>query len=276
MPLATKIRNLLRNLFRRKQVEQDLNDELQAYVDEMAARGAGLTELGDIDRIKDLVRQQRVGYRSLRTASAFVVVALVAFVSGASAAVGAMRWSTPAVPTPIAEKTPQKESNKVVRWETLQGRLVDQTTGEPIPNAEVGLQPSPTARRYTYTDKDGRFAFLDPPGQGYKLDAGEQQWGISGLQPLDHSLGRPLDPSVEFYLFPPSHVVVKSKEGSLVEGRREVMHGVVWLKELKKTRPETIEYRAYRYDSSIVELTIDKSIGFDTAQVVRFSNTRRP
>jgi hypothetical protein len=173
MPFLTKMTSFWRNLFRRKQVEQDLDDELQAYVEEMAARGAGPTELGDIDRIKDLVRQQRMGFGKLRPAGATIVMVILAFVSGASAAVGAMRWKAPATSLPVV---PQQPELKPRSWEPLQGRLVDQTTGEPIPNAVVSLSPFPASRLDTLTDDTGHFTFLGPVEPRYVLEAGGREW----------------------------------------------------------------------------------------------------
>jgi hypothetical protein len=84
------------NLFRRRQLERDLNDELQSYVEEMAerkiqagfdpetAREAALMELGSMARIKELVRQQRIGFGNIRRAGSMGVVAIIAFVSGAN------------------------------------------------------------------------------------------------------------------------------------------------------------------------------------------------
>src|SRR5436190_16365296 len=150
MPFLSKMISFWNNLFRRQRVERDLNDELHAYVEEMterkiqmglapeAAREAVLLELGGIERIKDLMRQQRIGLGNLRTASAIVVVAIVAFVSDASTAVAAMRWNTPAtVALPAADAPPHQNP---VRLPVLQGRIVDKATGEPVPYVEVGLQ----------------------------------------------------------------------------------------------------------------------------------------
>src|SRR5689334_14256121 len=104
MPFLSKMISFRNNLFHRQQIERDLDDELQSYVDELAerkihtglphdaAREAAMLELGGIDRIKDLVRQQRVGLRNLRQAGMMILVAIIAFVSGAVTAAGVMYW----------------------------------------------------------------------------------------------------------------------------------------------------------------------------------------
>jgi predicted permease len=67
------LRSLVRNLFRSRRVEQDLDDELRSHVDllvdqfvargmdEMTARRAAQLELGGIDQVKDAVRDVRRG-----------------------------------------------------------------------------------------------------------------------------------------------------------------------------------------------------------------------
>jgi len=74
MPYQSKVIRFWNNLFHRRQVEVDLDDELQSYVEEMverkihagfapeAARETVLLEVGGIERIKDLVREQRIGF----------------------------------------------------------------------------------------------------------------------------------------------------------------------------------------------------------------------
>src|SRR3954469_20743233 len=72
MPFAS-FRSLLRNLFSRRQVDRELDDELRAYVDliaaervrcgEMpeAARRAAPLELGGVEGVKEEVRDTRSG-----------------------------------------------------------------------------------------------------------------------------------------------------------------------------------------------------------------------
>src|SRR5262249_39759659 len=161
MPFRTRMMNFWRNLFYRKHVERDLTEELQSYIDELTdrkrqaglspqdAHEAAIAELGGIDRIKDLVRQQRIGFADLKMAGVLVGGAIVAFVSGASAAIGVAKWGKPSAPAP--KPLPM-----------LEGRIVDKNTGEPVSYVEIGLEPYPALRRHTYTASDGTFRFGTP------------------------------------------------------------------------------------------------------------------
>lgn len=68
-----RVRSLIRNLFRRPQVEQDLDDEVRAYVEMIAdekvaqgmtveeARRAARVEMGGVESVKEEVRTVRIG-----------------------------------------------------------------------------------------------------------------------------------------------------------------------------------------------------------------------
>src|SRR5262245_25111486 len=74
MPLLSKVASFCKNLFRDPRRESDLDDELRAYVDELAqrkiragmdprrARREALLETGGVDQEKERVREQRVGF----------------------------------------------------------------------------------------------------------------------------------------------------------------------------------------------------------------------
>ncbi len=74
MPLMARLSSLWRNLFRKDQVEQDLKEEVQAYLDlliEMRikqglnpaeARRAALIEMGGVEQVKESVRDVRMGH----------------------------------------------------------------------------------------------------------------------------------------------------------------------------------------------------------------------
>jgi len=93
-----------RNIFRRRKVEQDLNDELMAYVEEVterhlragmtadAAREAALLEVGGLDGLKQQIRQQHIGIRGLRKLAAFAGVAVVFFSAGIGSTLAVTRW----------------------------------------------------------------------------------------------------------------------------------------------------------------------------------------
>jgi putative ABC transport system permease protein len=73
MPLMARLSSLWRNLFRKERVEQDLKEEVQAYLDlliEMRikeglkpaeARRAALIEVGGVEQVKERVREVRMG-----------------------------------------------------------------------------------------------------------------------------------------------------------------------------------------------------------------------
>jgi putative ABC transport system permease protein len=110
MPLATRIFSAIRNLFSRRSVERDLDDELRSYVDAVAAekmcqgatestaRRAALIEAGGLERVKDDVRDARSGAmadivlrdirfatRSLARTPAFTLAAAFALALGIGA-----------------------------------------------------------------------------------------------------------------------------------------------------------------------------------------------
>src|SRR5580704_2620387 len=73
MELRSRINSIARNLFRKKRVESELNDEVRAYVemmtDEKIAEGVSpsearrrvLAEVGGIEPVKQAVRDHRAG-----------------------------------------------------------------------------------------------------------------------------------------------------------------------------------------------------------------------
>jgi MacB-like periplasmic core domain len=74
MPLLPRLSSLWRNLFRKAQKDQELTDEIEAYLemlieqkikqglDPKEARRAALIELGGKDQVKEKVREARVGH----------------------------------------------------------------------------------------------------------------------------------------------------------------------------------------------------------------------
>jgi len=87
MPLLTKVRSLLRNLFSLCRVENDLEQEMHSHLemltDENVREGMGRSEaeraarieLGGIEQVKEQVREQRIGnwLRSVRADSRFAL-----------------------------------------------------------------------------------------------------------------------------------------------------------------------------------------------------------
>jgi len=126
----------LRNTFRRARVEQDLDDEMQAYVDLVAdeksragmpaaeARRAALLEMGGIEQVKERVRDIRAGawledftrdlrsaVRSLLRRPAFTAVATVTLALG----IGATTSIASLVYALFEAKLPLPEPDRLVR-----------------------------------------------------------------------------------------------------------------------------------------------------------------
>src|ERR1700733_15852375 len=78
MQFWSRIRTVLRNLFRKQQVEIQLDDEVRAYVTMMAderiaggmpepeARRTAMADFGGIEQVKQAVRERRAGSSSER------------------------------------------------------------------------------------------------------------------------------------------------------------------------------------------------------------------
>src|ERR1700687_1971189 len=130
MPFLSRLASLRRNLFTRPRVEQDLDDELRAYLDqltgekrragmeEVEARRAARIELGGMQQVKDEVRQVRTGQmleeflrdlrhgiRTLRKNAAFTAVAVLALALaiGANTAMFSVAYGILLRPLPYAD-----------------------------------------------------------------------------------------------------------------------------------------------------------------------------
>jgi hypothetical protein len=261
MPFLSKVLSFWNNLFRQRDVERDLNDELQAWVEEIAdrkiqsgfdpetAREAALLELGSMERIKDLVRDQRIGFANFRRAGVTSIVAVVAFICGAAAAGAVLRWKVSEPAARVAVIAPEKMDTAPLP--VLEGRLVDSATGQPIPFVEIGIKEWPI-RRFTYSDENGYFMFTNPPQSPYGLEAGERYWSVNEGGFANFRQNRPGD---SFEFLGPSEVSVKDKTGQPSEGERVEFRG----RTSKGTPypPPGKELRRFRYGSSVIELRAD-------------------
>jgi hypothetical protein len=114
-------------------VEEMANRRIQAGANPEAAREEALNELGGLERIKALVRQQRIEAKSFQLLAVVIPVGLVMFVVGAtfgsSIGLRSQLQSSTRVSPAASEKGVSAERPQVI----MKGRLVDKTTGQPIP-----------------------------------------------------------------------------------------------------------------------------------------------
>jgi predicted permease len=117
MPLLPELSSLWRNLFRRDQLEQDLNEEVRAYLELLVeekikeglkpeeARRAALIELGGVEQVKERVREIRIGHhleilwqdllysvRSLRRHALLSIVVIVTLTFGIGISTGVFTY----------------------------------------------------------------------------------------------------------------------------------------------------------------------------------------
>jgi len=251
MPFLSRLLHFWRNLWRRKQLEKDLNEELEAYIDELvehkasmglsdeSAREAALAELGGIERIKNLVRQQRTGFGAIANLPMLAFVAAVAFICGTVIATQPRQDLAPLTSAPAKPKAIVKQSQT-----NLTGRLLDSVTGQPIPYVEVALEPYPDMRHYTFTESDGSFSFRDPPSTGYTLVAGEKRLNVLGTGRAQNCMW----PNDKFTLTNPDLAKVFNKNGELQAGAPLLG----WVGSSKRNIVAT--FRTFSYSGSIIEL----------------------
>jgi hypothetical protein len=257
MPFLPKLLHFWRNLWRGKQLERDLNDELETYIDELAerkastglsdesAREAALAELGGIDRIKNLVRQQRMGFGMAGNLAMVITVAAAAFISGT------LVESRPRQNPAQLTRTPAQIKALPVRSQIkLSGRLLDNATGQPIPNVEVALEPHPALRHFTFTESDGSFSFRDPPSTGYILVAGEKRLNFLGTGAGKNCMW----PNDEFILTNADTVKVLNKNGEPQPG--EPLLGWVDFSKQKGIFLNFSKVRTFSYSGNTVELRV--------------------
>ncbi len=142
-----RLTRLLRNLVLRNRVEQDLDDELRAYVDLAAeekrgaglgdheARRAALVELGGVEQVKESVRDVRAGaladqvrqdllyaIRMLGRNRGFTAVAVTTLALG----IGANTAIFSIVDTVVFRPLPYKDAGRLVKiWESGSAEPID-------------------------------------------------------------------------------------------------------------------------------------------------------
>jgi putative ABC transport system permease protein len=139
MPLFAKTQSFLRNLFRRRTTEEDLGDELRSHLEMLTeenirsgmspdeAQRAARIELGGVEQVKELVRDERMGswlhsvlfdcrfaFRQFRKSLAFTSVAVLTLALGISATTAIFSAVNPM----LFESLPYDHANRLMAiWE---------------------------------------------------------------------------------------------------------------------------------------------------------------
>jgi hypothetical protein len=141
MSLFSRIASLWRNLSRRRQVEQELTDEVSSYVDlatrskmkdgltEGEARRAALVEFGGVEQVKEQVREVRLGhfletrwqdiryaFRTLRKAPVFSLTVTLVLALG----IGSTALMFTIVNSVLLQGPPYPESDRLfMLWQSI-------------------------------------------------------------------------------------------------------------------------------------------------------------
>ncbi len=179
MPFLSRVMSFWRNIFKRRQVEQDLNDELMSYAEEViqrhlgagmnpdAAREAARLEVGGMDGLKERVRRQHIGSRSLARTARATAFGLAFFAAGVAASFGYGHWKNYS-----AAKFTEGANLVSTRPPTIEGIVLIKNSRFPLSNVEVELRSKFYEAQKTTSDAWGRFSFTNlHPGQ-FRLAVG--------------------------------------------------------------------------------------------------------
>jgi putative ABC transport system permease protein len=141
MPLTARIRSFWRTLFRKTELDRDLDDELRSYVDELYDRYVGdgmrpldarrrvLAEMGGVEQVKEQVRGIRIGsgadavatdvrgaWRQLWKQPGFAAIIVLTLALG----IGANSAIFSVVHALLVEPLPYRDANRLVFvWSNL-------------------------------------------------------------------------------------------------------------------------------------------------------------
>jgi predicted permease len=213
MPLLPRMSSLWRNLFRKDRLEQDLSEEIRAYlellveakvrqgVDPAKARRDALMELGGVEQVKERVREVRMGHyletmwqdlrhgvRTLLKKPGFTVVAVLTLALG----IGANTAIFSVINVVLLKPLPYKDPDRLVMvWENNPQRDFDMFPVSPANYADWRDQNTvfedigtSTSAMYTMTGRGEPESLL-----AYRFS--ENFFRVMGVEPV---LGRTFTP----------------------------------------------------------------------------------
>jgi putative ABC transport system permease protein len=204
MPLLPRIPSFLRNLTRRRKVEQDLADEVSSYVDlstqrkmqeglsEKDARRAALIELGGAEQVKEQVREVRLGYwletflkdlrfglRSLCKCPGFTAVALLTLALG----IGANTAIFSIIHAVILRPLPYREPARLVKiWPERPRSSVSKADYLEIKNGARSFDGVAAYSNWGFT--------ITGTGEAAKLEGARTTANLFSLLGVDAAVGR--------------------------------------------------------------------------------------
>ena len=193
--MSKRILSLFRNLFRKRAVEQALDDELRSSVEVLMrekmkdgascslARREALIELGGVEQVKEQIREVRAGhfletlwqdirfaFRMLRKSPGFTAIAVLTLALG----IGANTAIFSVINSTLLKRLPYPNANRLVLvWETFGGNGPDNI------NIVSALNMMDVQKQNTVLEG---MAWFDSAGKGYNLAAGNVPERVSGVR----------------------------------------------------------------------------------------------